>query len=200
MKTFTRLFTALTLVSGISALTHASDNVDPSEVKIKVYETRISPNANCSGGFIRVFQSASPTAQDFLTNPVIATGAIPNGTYRCVAMRFSDFITYKPSVTTDSGNCHAGVQGTQDIARGEVSQGPDGDSVTTAVGEDIVWVYLSTSGNDANTCFTPTQPCLLNAPLTVSSDRTGTFVVDFSNQVQDHGASCSLEGPTFSFR
>lgn len=199
MKTSKRLY-LLALCQLIAGTGFASNAVDPSEVKIAVYESRISPNADCSGGFIRVFENASPTPQDFLTNPTIASGAIPNGTYRCIALRISDFIRYKPAVTTDSGNCVAGASLTQDIIRGDPSISPDGVTTSTAVGEDIVWIYMSTSGSDSNTCLSPTQPCRIGAPLVVSGDRAGTFVVDFRGQVQDHGSSCSLEGPTFSFR
>jgi hypothetical protein len=200
MKTLQRLSLLTFAMLAMRSAALASNAVDPSEVYIKVYETRISANADCSGGFVRIFQDASPTAQNFLSSPSIGSGAAPRGTYNCVAIRMSDQIAYKPAETTTGSNCVAGASLTQDIMRGEVSLSPDGDSTTTAIGEDIVWIYLSTTGTEAATCTRPSERCLLGSPLVIGGDRRGTFVVDFRSQVQDHGSSCSLEGPTFSFR
>jgi hypothetical protein len=136
-----------------------------------------------------------------LSNPTLGSGAIAQGTYRCVAIRASDVIRYTPAETTDSGNCIGGTEYSKNIARGETTTSPDGVSAVTIDGEDIVWLYLGTAGNDTNTCFEPSQACRLATSLVVTADASGSFVSDARGGVEDLGPSdCSLENVSFSFR
>jgi len=200
MKNLTSVVAAM-MTGVLASFASAANIVDPSAFSMKFYEARISPRADCGGGFVRIFQDSSPSYQDMLAGPTLGTGSVPNGTYRCVALKASDVIRYTPSVTTSGGNCIGGTPYSKNIARGEVTTGPDGDSITTVDGEDPVWLYLSTGGVDTNTCFEPSQACRLSAPMVINAQGGGLFVTDARNGIEDLGpGDCSLENVQFSFR
>jgi hypothetical protein len=151
----------------------AANQVDPSAFALRVYETRISESADCSGSFLTVFRSESPTELNMLDEPTLGSGVVPNGTYRCVAIRMSDMIDYTPAETTDNNNCVAGTPYSKDIAHGETTTSPEGtDTVTVDGAEDVIWIYLSTNGTESGSGFVPDEPCPLGSPLVVTSDRS----------------------------
>lgn len=201
MRNLSRWMLALAFTSlGISSV-QAANQVDPTVFSLKIYEARVSPRADCGGGFIRVFQSASPSYQDMLSGPTLGSGPVPFGTYRCVAIRMSDVIQYTPAVTTTGGNCVAGTPYSKNILRGEVTTSPEGESITTVDGPDLIWIYLSTSGTESNGATIPTEPGPLGAPLVVNAQGSGSFVTDARGGVEDLGpGNCSLETVHFSFR
>ncbi len=205
--------TTLGLFLSIFAVTHQAwaiaGGVDPRYVNVKVYEVRLSQNANCTGG-ISVFRNASPSYQDWVNSPTLGSGAIPNGTYNCVMVKMSDYIHYTPSTTDGSwthGVCTVGTDNVLDVAHDEIAIDPDGNSQSLGVEgtESIVWLYVRTgaTGTGQNT-WVPTGGIALTSPLVVNGDGTHTMIFDFSNQVSEvfnNGAwQCGCEAPTMGFR
>src|SRR3954469_20394566 len=80
--------------------------VNPSSLMIKVTEVRFSPNTDCSN-MITTYRNSGAQAQDFATNPSLGSGAIPQGTYHCIAIHLSDIMTITPAAN-DGVNCVAG--------------------------------------------------------------------------------------------
>jgi hypothetical protein len=178
---------------------------NPSSVFIRVFEMRLSPNDDCSNA-ITVFTNPAGTAQDFVQGPTLGTGAIPNGTYRCMMIHMSDTITYTPE-TTDGANCIQGTAYTRDLFRdGESGNAPDGTvipghGVSASNGtEDFPWAYFTIGGSNAGSCFSLSSKCLLSAPAVVTGDRTVTFVANFDGQIDGSFNPCELTGAEFSFR
>jgi hypothetical protein len=189
------------LCFGFAARGAQAANVgDPSYVGLKVYEMRVSANSDCSNS-IRVFSNASPSYQDFTQTPDVGAGAVPNGTYPCVMLKMSDQLNVTPGFNSDGGNCLTTSPFTLDIARGDPTQDPvTGTQTATAVGEDIVWLYLSTTGGDADAPWIPSNALRLVSPFVVTAERTGTFVTNFAGQVVDNGSMCDCNPPEFTFR
>src|SRR5207253_2061878 len=86
---------------------------NPSSVVARVFEVRVAANSDCTGA-ISIYKTASPTPVDFIATPTLAVGAVPNGTYHCIAVQLSDVINVTPQAD-DGANCHAGVAFDQDI-------------------------------------------------------------------------------------
>jgi hypothetical protein len=178
--------------------------VDPSYVKVKVYEIRLFQDANCSGGGLSIYSNAAPSYQDMANSPTLGSGAIPNGTYQCLAMKMSDQIHVSPVSAT--GPCAVGSDYVQDVAHDDTAIDPDGTQhVLGAPGtEDIVWLYVRIGGNNSNNgnqhSWQPTGGIPLTSPLVVSGNQSRTMVFDFSNRIGNDGGQCSIDAPTLSFR
>ena len=194
------------LVSG-PVFANVSNGVDPGYVKIKVYEMRVSPNADCSGG-ITVFRNAAPTYQDFANTPTLGAGAIPNGTYQCIMMRMSDFIRYTPTTANPSWThsvCTVGTDYVSDVGHDGTAVDPDGTGHAMTAGvEDIVWLYVRPGApvGGGNT-FAPTGGIPLTSPLVVNGDGAHTMVFNFSGRVGEENGStwaCGCDAPTLGFR
>jgi hypothetical protein len=173
----------------------------PSSLIVKVFEMRVSKNSDCTAA-ITVFKTASPTAVDLISQPVLGSGSIPDGTYHCLMFHVDDLVTLVPMATT--GVCTGGVPVTLDMFSdpvNDVSISPDGMVIhATPGGEDDPWVYFSDSNQAlaVNNCFEPNTsgcacsgPCPLT-PLTISSDQTHNLVLDLVNRVDGSGSSCTL--------
>jgi hypothetical protein len=213
MKTewMSRGFLVLALMASQPVFANVNNGVDPGYVKIKVYEMRVSPNADCSNP-ITVFQNAAPAYQDFAHNPTLGAGAIPNGTYKCVLMKMSDFIHYTPA-TTNPGWAHSppacvvGTDKVSDVGHDEDAVDPDGTShaMGAAGTENIVWLYVrqGASSNSGNS-FAPTGGIPLTSPLVVNGDGAHTMVFDFSGRIGEELNNstwdCGCDAPTLGFR
>lgn len=188
----------------------------PSSLVAKVMEVVMSTKNDCTSA-ISVFKAASPTATDFIANPTLGTGPIPDGTYHCVGIHVSDLVTVTPKAD-DGASCKAGTAFTQDIyttaMNGDVSYTPGGTLINatgspTSPSEDDPWLYFSDVSQAAatNTCFLPpfaqcacvnAGPCPLTA-FTVSGDQTHTLTINFANKVGDFGnGRCEIHFPTIS--
>lgn len=190
------------LTAGMPRGSFAANVGNPSYVGIKVYEARASANTNCSNS-IRIFADSSPSYKDMAGTPTFGNGTVPNGTYPCLAIKMSDRIEARPAFTSDAGNCTPSTLVVLDVARGDLTQDPvtGVQTATTNGGEDIVWLYISTTGSDnVNAPWTPATPFRLQNPFVVSNDKVGTFVTDFAGKVRDQFGSCDCDAPTFSFR
>ncbi|MCG3205841.1 MAG: hypothetical protein KCHDKBKB_02564 [Elusimicrobia bacterium] len=180
----------------------------PQAVRIKFYEFWVSQNANCSD-MTRLYNDSSASYQDVTNNISFGDITVPNGTYPCVAVKFSDIVELVPNFTSDGGNCVQGTTYSRDLFRGgDTSTSPDG-SVINGSGnasppgqvENTMYAYFSTSGNNTtNSGMAPSEPALISTPFIVNGDNTATFVWDFTNGIEDTGGSCSPESVTFGFR
>jgi hypothetical protein len=180
--------------------------VDPLYVRMKIYETRLSKNSDCSNS-ITIFKTASPVYQDLLTNPVFGSGVLPMGTYNCIMIRFSDELQFAPVQSTGSNNvCIAGQEVTWDGAQHDAgpAEDPDGNPITLHDGEDIIWVYFSTTGNPDGSQALIRKGLLLTQPLQVNGDTSRTFIWDFHGQVLEKNIlgtwECTVNSPTKSIR
>lgn len=217
MRNFTTVSLSLALLSGFVSIGHTAEVGDPSVVRMKMYATYISPNSDCSNAR-EIFREASPSYQDMANGtPTFGRGIVGNGTYPCIIIELSDRIESVAGFTSDSGNCIQGQTKVLDIARGEVTTHPTtGVHTTTAVGEDRIFIYLTTapSGSVANNSyFQPSQPGPLANAFVVRGDRSGLFVMDFTGKISDQEAAwdsshvqaptmdnCELDAPVFRFR
>jgi hypothetical protein len=200
------------LMAAGPSFANVTGGVDPSYVRVKVYEIRVAESADCSGG-ITVFRNAAPDYLDMVHNPTLGSGAIPNGTYNCVMMQMSDFIHFTPSTTSGAwshGVCNVGTDGAADVGHDENAVNPDGSSFPLGAKgtESRVWLYIRTgatinNGGNQN-AFVPTGGIPLVSPLVVHGDGTHTMVFDFSGAVgeeMDNGSwACDCDAPTLAFR
>ena len=172
----------------------------PSSLIVKVFEMRVSKNSDCSDA-VTIFRTASPTAVDLAGHPTLGVGAIPHGTYHCLMFHIDDLVTLVPLAA--DGLCTGGPV-TLDIfgdAVNDLSVSPDGMAIhATANVSDFPWVYFSDSplASTINNCFEPNHtgcvcsgPCPLT-PLTVSSDRTLSLVLNLDDRVIGTGGPCRL--------
>ena len=198
---------------------HAQDNagdinLDPSYLQLKVYQFSVSADPLCSDP-ITIFEEASPSYQDVLTNPNFGAGQIADGTYPCVIIEFSDKIRYQPTADSFTGACLAADNYELDVCRSGTSRMTDGSVTTCSAGEDRVAMYLSTasssSGGGADAFQKPTSigdsanGFNLAASLIVSGTSVGKFVVNGTGKICDpahstcSGSACEMNPPVFSF-
>jgi hypothetical protein len=207
------------LIPKVASAGPVTGGVNPNYVKVKIFEVRASPNEDCSN-LVPIFNNASPDYMDAAHNPTFGTGSLPNGTYKCFAIKMSDNIKSQPASNQGTRGKCVGGQGevVQDVAQpwtpGIYSQAPDGTHIPLTVGEDIVWLYWrigGSSGDDptGDRSFRPDKGMLLSAPLTVVGDKDLTFVFNFDGKVGescDSGCGdpanwyCSADAPVMSVR
>lgn len=219
MKQFITLFG---LILFLSSQVHAA--VSPSEVFIDVYAIAISQNADCSNPLVVIDNGATPVRYNFTSNPFLGepTTPIPPGTYNCMIMKMSDVIRFRPAAT--EGSCTAGTQYTIDVCRTtqgtytpmtisgtSATFGSAGTDCTGSSGSPTdtqVPLFLSThstnSGGAGSAFDRPatagSNGFTLNGAFVVTGSKTGTFVVNFNDQVTGSGGSCDLNPPVFGFR
>jgi hypothetical protein len=191
-------------IAGIVLVPSADAVVNPSYATGKVYEMRLSENADCTNS-VRVFRTESPSEQDFVANPSFGSGAIPRGTYHCLMLQVSDMTSFKPE--SSEGNCVAGTTYTRDTFRtGSTSTAPDGTTISGRGAapdngtEDTPWSYFSTSGSMSNDGMIPSSPFPLSAPLVVNGDKAITYVVNQDGAIDGTQNPCELGPSTISFR
>jgi hypothetical protein len=203
----TRALIAASLLAGGPVMA-IPGGVTPGYVRVKVYEIRVAPNADCTGA-LTVYRTDSPSYQDWVNNPTIGSGAVPNGTYSCVMVRMSDNIHFTPSTTDPSWThsvCLVGSDYVIDVAHDEIGVNPDGTTQNfgSPGTENIAWLYVRTGGGSQNgNAWSPADGLELTSPLVVNGDGDRTVVMDFTNQVseQDNGGwECGCEAPSMGFR
>jgi len=207
MKTFYKI------ILGISLMTcgQAWAWVNPSELLITVYQVAVSTSTDCSNPQV-IFTSSGGTEVNFLANPMLGGGNIPDGTYHCVMINMSDVIKYRPTAN-DGTLCIAGTQYSSDVCRAESAESTDRLSGTTATNvactgttaapsADHVTLYLHTASPNTGASFRSgvANGILLANPFVVSGSASGTFVVDATNKVRDNLTYCEMDAPGFSFR
>jgi len=114
MKTIISLFFTF-FPLGVLAVTSASS------LKLKIYQVSVSASTDCSSP-ITILSSSSGTETDFMTDPVIGSGSVPDGTYPCMMITMDDVIKYKP-LANDLPGCTAGTEYTADLCRDLASTG-----------------------------------------------------------------------------
>jgi hypothetical protein len=165
---------------------------------------------------------------DYAGNPTLGSGSMPLGTYKCLAVRIWDNVTYSPDATTTSGACAAATDYTIDLCGG----GTDGEALVSYWNPDTgasanctidsspasewIWLYLSTASTDldaddtcANCDWNPptsdnlTKGITLGAALVISAAKTSTFKTTLTNRIADttlmNNASCQMLKPAFTF-
>lgn len=204
----------------------ATSGINPSSVRLKIYQVAVSTNTDCSSPTTIFSVSASAaTYADFAGTPTLGTGAVADGTYPCVIIEMSDQVKFTPETATDN-YCEADTEYTIDVCqdRGESSDDTsvllDGSTTTCAAGanDERVAIYLSTisttlprdpesdpaeEGNPfkAPTSSTTEDGFLLDGAFVVSGASTGTFVADFTNRVgEDEDNQCGMESPNWGFQ
>lgn len=215
----TKIVSILSIACAVAVVAFAANAaVDPSITKIKLYKFAVSTDEFCSNPVV-VFSSETPVETDLTDNPVLGSGALEDGTYKCVMLEMSDVFLYAPSST--EGACVAGTEYSKGVCDG-ASLLLDGTPVDCGDGENRVVLYLSTASvisspedyvaarcpEEEVDCngFMPPEPGnlvfgrKLGAPLVVSGDSSGTFVVDLRDGLQESSGSCSIERISFSFR
>lgn len=95
-----------------------------SSLKLKIYQISVSANTDCSNP-ITILSSASGTETDFMSNPVIGTGSVPDDTYPCLMITMDDVIKYTPA--TNTGACSSSTEYTADLCRDLASSGGAGN-------------------------------------------------------------------------
>ena len=105
--------------------------------------------------------------QDYAGSPTLGSGSMPNGTYKCMAVRIWDNVTFSPSETTSgfdnttAGACVASDNYTTDLCGGgDTTSDPlvsywDQDAgasanctIDSAPASEWIWVYMSTASTD----------------------------------------------------
>ena len=153
---------------------------------------------------------------------------MPHGTYKCLAIRIWDNVTYSPDATTTSGACAAATDYTIDLCGG----GTDGEALVSYWNPDTgasanctidsspasewIWLYLSTASTDLDaddTCascdWNPpasdnlTKGITLGAALVIDGNKTSSFVTSIDNRIADQtqlgSAECGMLKPAFTF-
>lgn len=189
--------------------------LDASNLLITVYGVAVSASLDCSNPIV-VFDSTGGTQTDFMANPTIGGGDIPDGSYPCVMINMSDNITFTPS-TSDGVNCVAGTQYTIDVCRAgsgskNLRTGTTFGATESCTGSsgspiaDRVTLFLKTNADGSSGGFVkptttsdPSGIALTNA-FVVSGSSSGKFVVDAHGKVSSGGGACGMDPPVFTFR
>ena len=173
----------------------------------------------------------TPTADDkvdYAGNPKLGEGSMPNGTYKCMAVRIWDNVTYSPDATTTSGACAAATDYTMDLCGGGTGGealhsywNPDTGAsanctIDSSPASEWVWLYMSTASTDldaddtcANCDWNPptsdnlTKGITLGGALVISAAKTSTFKTTLTNRIADltlmNNTSCQMLKPAFTF-
>ena len=188
-------------------------NLDPNYLNLKVYQFSVSTSPLCTNP-ITVFEDASPSYQNVLTNPNFGAGQISDGTYPCVMIEFSDNIQYQPSVTSTSLGCDSSTPYTSDVCSSGASTMTDGTTTTCTAAENRVTMYLSTASTSTTSADAFAPPTTIGdasngfnlaSSLVVAGTAVGNFVVNGTNKICDPthdncgGTGCEMQPPLFSF-
>ena len=186
--------------------------------KIHFYTDEFCTEGKQTLTFIGDITPTESDKQNYAGNPTLGSGSMPHGTYKCMAVRIWDNVTFSPSETTDgsdnstAGACVAANNYTTDLCGGDnssaLTQVWNQDTgaqysctVDTAPASEWIWVYLSTASTDLDaddqcrdcdwnppTADNLTNGITLGAALTVSAAKTSTFKTTVSNRIADETA------------
>ena len=228
--------TATTVDNGdITKLDNSSHNncVNADKAAWAIDKIHFYTDVYCTEGkqtltFLGDITPAESDKVDYAANPTLGSSSMPLGTYKCLAVRIWDNVTYSPDATTTSGACAAATDYTIDLCGG----GTDGEALVSYWNPDTgasanctidsspasewIWLYLSTASTDLDaddTCVNcdwnpPTSDNLtkgitLGAALVISAAKTSTFKTTLTNRIADttlmNNASCQMLKPAFTF-
>jgi len=209
----------LTLALSLLVSDHGHAAGSPSYAYLKVYSAAVSTSALCTNPVV-LFDSATPREINMFDSPTIGGGDLADGTYRCVMMKISDTIRFKPAandgtacLATNEYNldvCGSGTSGNNPITGATINCT---GGTLNAVGSDTVYIFISTNSTDttgagANAFQAPTSAAdgargmNLGAPFVVAGSSAGQFVMDLTNKVDGTSSApdCDLKPPLFKFR
>ncbi|GEM_PF-2285614 len=192
----------------------ASNAGSPTSIKMKFYGLAVSQNEDCSDAEVVFDISSNPREFDLMTSPTLFAGTLTAGTYKCVIMRVSDNIKFKPDATaaaTFPTSCAVGTEYTHDIYRDDNGDGSDDvwnnmDGVIIPANgtralpvSDIVELAASINTGAAATSYHFDQVIGLSEALVVPGSTT--FFADFSNGINESSPNfCVLEQGIFGFK
>jgi hypothetical protein len=182
--------------------------VTPTYVNMKIYEMRVSTSADCSNGRV-VFKNDNAGYENMMANPTLGSGQIPNGTYECIMIHYSDQLRFAPSANQGShGVCIQDQESLMDGSAPDAVDGwdePDGTHHDNTAGEDRPWVYFfsgSTGSGDGAGLKGTGLP--LTSPLVINGSASKTFAWDFTDAVGEQNVlgswECHLLAASISFR
>lgn len=216
------ILSVFVIASFCTSLFAADTGLTASSLKLKVFKMAVSTSPLCTNLVTVLDNGSSPTEVDFLASPDLGNGTVADGTYPCVVIEFTDIIKFKPSATSDSGNCVSSTEYQLDICRNDnngTSKLTDGTTTTCGAQgtADRVALYLSTgAAGDNEDAFNPptsigdTQKGInLTSALVVAGTTSGKFIVNPAGKVCDTnavgcaggggGTDCEMEAPVFGF-
>lgn len=205
-----------TIISGSAVSTAlyqsllAGNAGSPTSIKMKFYGLAVSLNEDCSDAEVVFDISTNPREFDLMTSPTLFSGTLTAGTYKCVIMRVSDNIKFKPDATAAGtfNSCVAGTEYTHDIYRadsGGAWNDMDGQSIPSngtreVPVSDIVELAASINTTAAATSYHVDQVIGLSEALVIPG--ASTFFADFSNGINETAPNdfCVLEQGVFGFK
>lgn len=183
-----------------------------SYVNFDFYAFYISTNTDCSNPVLVADNGTTSVAKNMAAaGTTLFTGSPAAGTYKCIAIKMSDVITFRPdsfSAAASGSQCSTTTDYTFDIYRtnsGDTWKDINGATITATgngvtMGPDKVFIFASTDSTAlAAGAIAPhrNQTVALNSSLTVPG--SSTFYSSFLNQVSIT-PECGLEGVSFGFR
>jgi hypothetical protein len=183
-----------------------------SYVNFDFYALYMSTSTDCSNPVLVTNNGATPVSKDMAASgTTLFTGNPPDGTYKCIAIKMHDVITFRPdafSAAAAGSQCNTATSYTFDIYRtnsGDSWKDINGAGITATgdgvtMGADQVFVFASTDAAAlAAGSIAPhsNQTVSLSSALTVPGNTT--FFSNFADQVTVT-PTCGLDGVVFGFR
>jgi len=201
----------LGLASGLSSRSAFAAG-DPSSLRVKVYAVFASLSAQCTDPK-QIFANEAGNFVDFLTDPTLGDGDLPDGTYNCIIIKMSSIIKHTP-LTTES-TCVAGTEYTGGVCNASDSASDldgapiscEGDGSNAGSVDNTVFMYLTTDAAASMGKRAFVHPATagdgngirLGSPLIVSKNSRAKFVVNANGQVMAGGGECGINAPAFDF-
>ena len=156
--------TAMTAITMLDNNTH-NNCVNADKVAEAIDKIHFYTYVYCSEGkqtltFLGDITPAESDKVDYAGTPTLGSGSIANGTYKCMAVRIWDNVTYSPTTDTTSGACDNESNYTTDLCGG----GTGGEALVSYWDPDTgasanctidsspvsewIWIYMSTSSTD----------------------------------------------------
>ena len=229
--------TATTVDNGdITKLDNSTHNdcVSADKAEWAIDKIHFYTDVYCTAGkqTLTLLGDITPTASqkvDCAGSPTLGRGSIENGTYKCLAIRIWDNVTYSPTTDTTSGACDNSSDYTIDLCGGGTNGealvsywDPDTGAsanctIDSSPASEWIWIYMSTSSTDeaaddeCSNCnnYPPTSDNLtkgitLGGALVISAAKTSTFKTTISDRIADESVwsasnGCSMLKPAFTF-
>ena len=217
--------------TNIKSLDNDSHNncVDADKAVWAVDKIYLYTDVYCTEGkqTITSLGNITPTESDkvnYSDSPTLGSGSVAHGTYKCLAVRIWDNVTFSPEEATDgsdnstAGACVAATDYYLDLCGGDnssvLTQVWNQDTgaqysctVDTAPASEWIWVYLSTASTDLAadddcrdcdwnppTADNLTKGITLGGALVISAAKISTFKTTLSDRIADESV-WSASGP-----